>query len=92
MGAVFCFQRLDATNDADAIKEYGEIYDQSCYDHGRGGYSGTFAEAPDCEVIKKKFATFEEAEEYLDEHAEKWGAALIAKTDEGYCVGANCSS
>lgn len=92
MGAEFNFERLEATDDATAKVEAEAMCDQARYDYGHAGYSGSFAEKHDIEFIKQKFATIQQAEEYIDEHAEKWGAALIARTDEGYCFGAWCSS
>ncbi len=92
MGCEFQFAKLEATNDNDAIQEVKDIIDESIYENGHGGYSGSFAECRGVKISKKHFITFDEAEEWLDENAEKWGPAIIVKTDEGYCVGANCSS
>jgi hypothetical protein len=92
MGAEFCFVQLTATDDATARVEAEAICDEARYDYGHAGYSGSFAEKSDFEFVKQKFATIDQAEDYINEHAEKWGEALIARTDEGYCLGAWCSS
>jgi len=92
MGCQFNFSRLKATTDDAAIKETRDLIDESRYENGHGGDSGTFAEAHGCVVNKKTFNTFSEAEDWLDENAEKRGPAVIVSTKEGYCVGANCAS
>jgi hypothetical protein len=94
MGCEFNFEILHATNDADALQEVSAMIDQAKYEYGHSGYSGTFAEARGCEINKSViFEGITDAEDWLDEHAEKWGPAIIVLTQSGkYCVGANCSS
>lgn len=94
MGCEFNFEILNATNDKDALKEVSEMIAFAKYEYGRGGYSGTFAEAQGCVIYKEVvFDAISEAEEWLDEEAEKWGPAIIVLTRDGqYCVGAHCSS
>lgn len=74
-----------------------EFQEQCFYDHGHSGYTGTMAEADGCSITTKEFITNEEAEEWLTEHAEKWGPALVVKVtlndQEPYWLfGAWCSS
>lgn len=94
MGCQFNFARLKASADNAARDEAQELISQAAWEHGNGGYSGSFAEAPGCELRTNKiFDSAAEAEAWLDEHAKKWGPALIVKTkDNKYFVGANCSS
>lgn len=93
MGCEFNFAVLDgATTEAEAIEQVKDIIDTCLYEHGHGGYTGSFAECTGVTVSKETFTDFDAAERWLDEHAEKWGDAIIVKTDQGYCVGANCSS
>lgn len=94
MGCEFNFEQLKATNDEAAKQEVERLIDQAAHEHGHGGYSGSFAEANGCKIDKSVlFDSVSDAEEWLDEHAEKWGPAIVVVTKAGeYCVGANCSS
>ena len=92
MGCEFNFEELRAQNKADAKAEVEELIRQAEYDYGHGGYSGTFAEAQGTAFEDREMENVEEAEAYLEEHAVKWGPAVIVKTkDDRYCVGAWCS-
>ena len=95
MGAEFNFDKLNAKNDADAIIEVQGMIEHAKYDSGHGGYTGTLAEA-DGAVIKtpdEPIKDESDAEEWLDNHAPKWGPALIIKDAAGeYYSGACCSS
>lgn len=94
MGAVFNFEQLEATNDRDAKKEVESLICQARYEYGHGGYTGSFAEVDGCLINKSfLFDSIFATEEWLGEHAEKWGPAIIVLTKDGiYCVGAICSS
>lgn len=92
MGCAFNFAILKAKNEGEARKEVEELIETAAWEHGHGGYTGSFAEANGVAVHKNTFSDLSDAEEWLDENAEKWGPAIIAKTKDGkYCVGANCS-
>lgn len=94
MGAEFNFETLKAKTDVEAGAEVADIIHQAAYDFGHAGYTGSLAEANGIELCKDgPFANYDAAEEWLNEHCEKWGPAIICKTiDGGYCVGAWCSS
>ncbi|VGO13406.1 hypothetical protein PDESU_01963 [Pontiella desulfatans] len=94
MGCSFNFIELNAQKRNAAIVEANSIIEQECYEHGHGGYTGTFAEAQGCEVAKHPpLNNREAAEEWLSGHAQKWGPALLVVTTDGnYYMGANCSS
>jgi hypothetical protein len=93
MGCSFNFKTLTSTTDEDAVNEGYGVIDQCKYEDGHGGYTGTFAEASGVKVNNKvKLSTIDEAYDWLNENAEKWGAAIIVKVDGVYYMGANCSS
>ncbi len=93
MGCEFNFKVLRAQSESDARQEVYRIIENAAWEYGHGGYSGSFAEANGIAVHKNTFLDLDDAEKWLDENAEKWGPAIIAKTKDGtYCVGANCSS
>ena len=93
MGAEFNFTTLSADNDKQALEQGNEVIKQAQYDEGHGGYTGSFAEAQGCQVVKNDDLEGADAEEWLDERAEKWGPALIVKAKDGrYYMGALCSS
>lgn len=45
MGCEFNFGDLSATNDKDAVKDALSLIERAAYEHGHGGYTGSFAEA-----------------------------------------------
>ena len=93
MGCEFNFRVLKAKNDVDAKTEVVAIIEQAAYDYGHAGYTGSFAEADGVVLSLNILENLDAAESWLDEHAEKWGPAIIVKTEAGeYCVGALCSS
>lgn len=79
--------------------QYKNVRDQRAYDHGHGGYSGTFAEATGLFVHhgQEPFPTKEAARDWLDERVRKWGPAQAVRfrADDGvacWYVMALCSS
>lgn len=91
MGAEFNFQRLKATNKDAALEEGSDIIDQAAWEHGHGGYTGSFAEATGVEYRGTQPAGTD-PEQWLDEHCEKWEAMLIIDVDGVFYAGALCSS
>lgn len=91
MGANFNFQVLKATTPAKAKKEGLALIEDCLYEFGHGGYTGTFAECIGVEMPNIKFKSVKDAEVWLDENAQKWGAMLVVKADKQYCAGALCS-
>jgi len=67
--------------------EYRKVYEQSAYESGHGGYTGTIAESSGC-VIRRdlRFSDVDAAECDVDSFAEKWGpaVAVLVKTEYGY--------
>lgn len=93
MGCTFNFTPLRAKNRDEAVTEAQTVIEDACHENGYGGYTGTFAEAQGCEVAKHPpLENVVQAEDWLNEHTEKWGPALLVVTTGGrYCMGANCS-
>lgn len=78
-------------------KIFQGIVEQCKYDHGHGGYSGTFAECWDLAISPKKFNNYKEADDYLMNTHDKWEPAIAVlfkdeKGDEYWVIGAWCSS
>ena len=94
MGTQFNFTTGPRLSPIEALKEAENMIGQAEYDSGPSGYSGTFAEATGGKNIKKTFLTEKEAEDWLEENAQKWEEILIVKITNppslGY--GAWCSS
>lgn len=91
MGCEFNFAKLKVCTDAEAIKAGRDLIHRAAFEHGHGGYTGSFAECCGVEIVKANI-TLEQVETWLEEHAEKWGPMLIVKVDGKYFAGANCSS
>jgi hypothetical protein len=94
MGCSFKCIALQANQRDSAMAEARSVIEQECCEYGHGGYTGTFAEAQGCEVAQHPLLDNREAaEDWLNDHAQKWGPALLVVTTDGkYYMGANCSS
>jgi hypothetical protein len=99
MGACFDGTVIrDAKNDSEAVSMCYQAIKDSQWENGHGGYSGTLAEANGAEIDSRKtFNSSDDAWEYLEEVAEKWGPAVGVKVnlEDGntvYVFGALCSS
>lgn len=93
MGCEFNFKVLKAQSKKEALAEAETIIAQAAYEHGHGGYTGSFAEAQGVEFVDSDLANANEAEKWLDDYADKWGPAIVVLTKDGkFCMGANCSS
>jgi hypothetical protein len=79
------------------IDWYNKIHDQAVWEHGHGGYSGSWAEAQGIDFPKHpSFKDLDESAEWLSDNAPKWGAAYAvrsigSKGQDCWHVGANCS-
>ena len=80
MGSEYHTDKLAATNAADAVKEGHAMISQAAWEHGHGGYTGSYAECTGVELLQVRAVTSEaEAYALLDEHCEKWGPMLIVE-------------
>lgn len=92
MGCEIQFYSVEASTPKEAENEYNKLVEQACYDHGNSGYTGCIAESPGFTIIKGLF-TIQEAEGYIEKHAEKWENSLCLKTsDTEYLIGGYYSS
>ena len=70
-----------------------DIIEDAEHDSGHGGYTGTFAEAEGIDFRpRKKFETIQDAEDWLDRNAPKWGPIVVVSAGDHWVYGANCSS
>ena len=75
MGASTEFYEVNC-NKKELDREANCLRDQSKYDHGHSGYTGTIAEDSGELEIKATPMSLEEAEEYIYENARKWGNSI----------------
>lgn len=77
----------------EAVAKVKEHIEQCRWEDGNGGYTGTMAEARGVEVASHiTFQNWEEAEDWLDGYAEKWGPAVLVRVNNAWLAGAICSS
>jgi hypothetical protein len=74
-----------------------DIYEQSAYEHGHGGYSGTLAEHTGQGVILNKDKVFDDKEDAWswidDNHDDKWDTPMaVPVRGVGWAIGCWCSS
>lgn len=80
MGAIYNEMELDGKLTSEQVKAaFNERREQDGYEHGMGGYSGSFYEAQGLTFTGREFNTRDEAAEYLDSHAQKWGPAVAVR-------------
>ena len=98
MGAEFCVRTINGDLSKGEIRELViNATAEMAYESGHS-YSGTWASAePGVEFPGTQvFESAEEAEEWIDEHHEKWNKVMAVKfTDgnsEGWVIGGWCSS
>lgn len=97
MGACFQAVSFKTTDVKEAISRCHDYIDECKYDYGHAGYTGTFAECPGAVMTSMVFTNVRDAEDWLDENAEKWEPALgvtVKVPDEEPFImfGAVCSS
>jgi hypothetical protein len=95
MGAEFNFMVIEKEMSEDELKEkWAEIKEKAEYDHGHSGYTGSFAEKNDIEIIEtEKPMEEKEAEKFIMNNNDKWGDASAIKLNNGkWCIGGWCSS
>jgi len=80
MGAEFDYHTCGKMTPDEVKAEFRKVKEQREWDHGHGGYSGTFAETPGVTVTTKEFPSPDAAYEYLDgEACEKWENAVAVR-------------
>jgi hypothetical protein len=97
MGACFDGVSVRSDNERDAVALCYQAIKDSQWENGHGGYSGTLAEANGAEIDRSQvFTSFGDAEEYLEDVAQKWGPAVGVRVEiddrVSYFFGAWCSS
>jgi hypothetical protein len=81
MGASYQEARFRA-KDRSAAHAHGlALIEQAKWEHGHGGYTGSFAECDGVTVMDRRFPTARSASSYLNEAAEKYEPALIVQLE-----------
>jgi hypothetical protein len=91
MGGEYQELELEASDEIAVKAQYYAIVEECLYDHGHSGYSGTFAEKADVDVINE-LHTEATARAILEEN-DKWGnSQAIRIGDTKWLVGGWCSA
>ena len=96
MGAEFDSCEITAKTDTEAQKEFAKEIAQAAYDYGHAGYTGTFAEKTEVDILPppngRKYWTKEELESHAGEIS-KWDNAIGGKINENtYFIAGWCSA
>ena len=75
MGAIF----ISFTTRKDPKPVLEELRRQAEWEHGHGGYTGSWAEVDGVKTSSLVFDTKDQAEEHCIENTDKWGPALAVK-------------
>lgn len=82
MGAFYNTMRRDGDLTKDQLRSVFEAaQQQDRYENGHM-YSGGFGMAAGLSITDKKFTGWQEADEYLQEHCQKWENALAVRLEE----------
>ena len=93
MGANFQEFQLPQESKESARLQFGKMQDEDRYENGHGAYSGGVGTCAGLAFHEKEFDTIEEARDYVEERAEKWGNAVAVRVKGrgGWFVGAWCA-
>ena len=95
MGAEFNLRVMheDIKTEQEALAEGERIIEKARYDYGHAGYSGSFAECWGVMVAPFVADNEHDADEWLQDNADKWGPMMLVRCRNGVWVaGAWCSS
>lgn len=92
MGGYFQEEIVEAKDSNELAKIFDKMVMDAAWDHGHMGYTGSFAEKRDIEVIDGVW-TEEDAYEHALNNNDKWGPAFAYKLDDGkWYIAGWCSS
>jgi hypothetical protein len=93
MGAEYCSDIIDSNVTKEELsKKFLELKEKDEYNYGHAGYTGSFAEKEDIDIIDEVM-TLEKAEAYTQDNNDKWGNAFVIKLVDGrWYIGGWCSS
>ena len=81
MGADINFYKVKGKeSDLDTLAN--DLRSEARYDHGNSGYTGTIAEDSGDLTVIDTIMTEDEAEDYIDNNAEKWENSLAIPLDD----------
>ena len=84
MGASFISTRIDSINKEVVKKEFNEIWEEARDYYGSNPYNGSFSTfEKNVTFVYTTFDSEKSAEEYIEEHQEKWGPAMAVIVKEG---------
>lgn len=95
MGGEYSSHAVEDCSEAELTETYRQFHESQCYDHGHSGYSGTFAEKPELDILSVECQTDEQAEEHCIDKNDKWGPAFAVKVltpEPHWYIGGWCSS
>jgi len=98
MGACYDDARFNGKLTREELRiKYADYIDGLLYEYGHCGYSGTLKECSGLIITNEKFATQEEAAEWLSENTDKWEAAKAVRIEQEdgktfWLIGGCCSS
>ena len=84
MGVSFNTVTMDTVNEKEVKEKFKEIWEEARDYYGSNPYSGSFATLQkDVDFKRITFASYNEAQNYICEHQEKWGRAMAVIVKEG---------
>ena len=94
MGGEYQCESLPDMSAEELQAKYRDMVNECLYNDGHGGYSGTFAEKPDLDVLSDTFDTEDDAREFCIDN-DKWGpswAVRVEQPEPHWYIGGWCSS
>ena len=99
MGAEYCQTTIEdpelKMTDTEIETAAQEIFEQAAYDYGHSGYSGSFAEKDEVNIIRDEvFMDIEAADKFIDKmDSDKWGPAdVVPVAGVGWYMAGWCSA
>ena len=92
MGAQFNFEIMGKKEEKVKLimDRFARMQKEDLYENGHS-YSGGIGMCDGITNTRKKFEDEDEAEEWLEDNAQKWGPALLVSTEDDWIIGAWCS-
>lgn len=82
MGACFDSATFKACEEKTLTKKFSELQESRSYDNGSDAYAGHIGIARGLTISSKSFKNISEAEEYVQNHAQKWSSAIAVKVGD----------
>lgn len=82
MGACFDSATFKACDEKTLTKKFSELQEGRSYDNGSDTYAGHIGIARGLTISSKSFKTVNEAEDYVQNNAQKWSSAIAVKVGD----------